>query len=102
MHSGYIDVSNKDVRKEIFYMLHESQRDPVNDPLIIWFNGGPGCSSMYGAFLENSPYLLQFDKNDPQNWELVENANSWNKEASVLYIDQPAGVGFSVCEVLNE
>jgi len=34
--------------KALHYMFVESQSDPTNDPVIIWYNGGPGCSSMLG------------------------------------------------------
>jgi carboxypeptidase C (cathepsin A) len=38
-----IDVNSN---KSLHYVFAESMSDPVNDPVTIWFNGGPGCSSM--------------------------------------------------------
>jgi len=75
----------------IHYVLAESQSDPRKDPLVIWFNGGPGCSSMLGFMQENGPFLWETGNatwSGPNNY-------TWNKEANVLYIEQPAGVGFS-------
>jgi len=46
MFSGYVDIT--DTTKKIHYLFLESQSDPVDDPLIVWYNGGPGCSSMLG------------------------------------------------------
>jgi carboxypeptidase C (cathepsin A) len=90
LYSGYLDVS--DSGKYLHYVLAESQNDPSNDPLVIWFNGGPGCSSMLGFLQEHGPYVQEddddfFHKND----------YSWNKEANMLYIESPAGVGYSYC-----
>lgn len=78
-------------------MLAESQSDPTNDPLIIWFNGGPGCSSMLGFAQEHGPFVMEdgattFHKNE---W-------SWNKKANMLYIESPAGVGYSYCPEIKE
>ncbi|KAH7729145.1 Protein F41C3.5 [Aphelenchoides avenae] len=55
-----------------------------------WYNGGPGCSSMFGNLAEIGPFLLN---NDLQT--LRENPYTWNKFASVVFIDAPGGVGFS-------
>lgn len=51
VYSGYVtgrsDSAGNDLVK-LHYVLAESQTDPKTDPLVIWFNGGPGCSSMLG------------------------------------------------------
>ena len=33
-------------------LLPTSQNDPASDPLVTWHQGGPGGSSMYGAYTE--------------------------------------------------
>lgn len=43
----------------LHYMFVESQNDPATDPLIIWFNGGPGCSSMLGWAQEHGPWVMK-------------------------------------------
>jgi hypothetical protein len=52
--SGYMQIDNG--KKNIHYLFVESQNDPSTDPLILWFNGGPGCSSMLGFMQEHGPF----------------------------------------------
>ncbi|KAL4461325.1 hypothetical protein ABPG72_016123 [Tetrahymena utriculariae] len=85
-YSGYINVTEK---SNLFYMLFESRSDPSTDPLILWLNGGPGCSSLLGLFEENGPYKINNDST------LRSNPFSWNSNANLLYVDQPVGTGFS-------
>ena len=87
-YSGYLDIPNEN--RHLHYIFLESQSDPANDPLVIWFNGGPGCSSMLGFSQENGPYRMP--DGDPNFYE---NPHSWNMEANMLYIESPAGVGYS-------
>ncbi|WJX29335.1 hypothetical protein P8452_17989 [Trifolium repens] len=86
--AGYITVDVIQKRK-LFYYFVEAVKEPASKPVILWLNGGPGCSSVgQGAFTEHGPFK-------PTTEGLVENPYSWNREANVLYLDSPAGVGFS-------
>jgi cathepsin A (carboxypeptidase C) len=67
----------------------ESRNDPKNDPVVLWLNGGPGCSSLTGLFLELGPARIN------QHQKLDYNPYSWNSNASVIFLDQPVNVGFS-------
>ena len=67
----------------------ESRNDPENDPVVLWLNGGPGCSSLTGLFLELGPSAIN------EELELVHNPYSWNSNASVIFLDQPVNVGYS-------
>uniref|UniRef100_A0A914DAL2 Serine carboxypeptidase n=1 Tax=Acrobeloides nanus TaxID=290746 RepID=A0A914DAL2_9BILA len=70
--------------------LVESQGNPATDPLVLWLNGGPGCSSLLGFFEELGPFFPNTD-----GTTLFENVFSWNKLANVLFIESPHGVGYS-------
>lgn len=95
MYSGYVNVTATDY---LFYWLVEADADaPPDAPLVVWSNGGPGCSSMEGVTTEHGPLILYGIKEDGRNSaaKLSRNPYSWNKAAHVLYVDQPRYVGFS-------
>lgn len=70
--------------------MAESQDSPSEDPLVLWLTGGPGCSSTLALLAENGPCTVNDDGETT-----TPNPSSWNKRANVIWVDQPAGVGFS-------
>ncbi|CAL1369075.1 unnamed protein product [Linum trigynum] len=87
-YSGYVTVDKMQGRA-LFYYFVEAETEPGSKPLVLWLNGGPGCSSVgAGAFCEHGPFK-------PSGDVLLQNNYSWNKEANMLYLESPAGVGFS-------
>jgi carboxypeptidase C (cathepsin A) len=76
-------------RAGLFYWLVGQSTDFATRPTILWSNGGPGASSMYGFLSENGPYVL-----GPQGG-LVPSVNSWTRVANYLAFDHPLGVGLS-------
>jgi carboxypeptidase C (cathepsin A) len=93
-YSGYIPVDNA-MTRFIHYWFVESQGDPSKDPVVMWMNGGPGCSSLEGYFYELGPLHFLNDTPNQPHPQLVENPNTWVKLANMLFIEAPVGVGFS-------
>ncbi|KAH9321515.1 hypothetical protein KI387_016154, partial [Taxus chinensis] len=89
-YSGYINVDKK-AGRALFYWLIEATDDAQSKPLLLWLNGGPGCSSVaFGEAEEIGPFHINSDGKT-----LFLNPYSWNKLANILFLDSPAGVGFS-------
>eukprot|EP01052_Picozoa_sp_SAG31_P028865 SAG31_NODE_2823_length_5038_cov_3.257340_2_plen_226_part_00 len=86
------------------YWLVESERDPQADPLVVWYQGGPGASSMFGYFVELGPFWLTEESlNRPMPDgvpRLFRNQFSWSRISNVLFVDFPAPVGFNQCAFL--
>ena len=91
IYSGFIQIPT--TSKSIHYVFLESQKNATEDPIVIWFNGGPGCSSMLGFLQETGPYVLM-----DGGTNYTKNEYAWNTETNILYIEQPAGVGYSTCD----
>uniref|UniRef100_A0A7N0VIR1 Carboxypeptidase n=1 Tax=Kalanchoe fedtschenkoi TaxID=63787 RepID=A0A7N0VIR1_KALFE len=94
-YAGYIDVG----KKHLFYYFIQSERDPVKDPVVLWLNGGPGCSSFDGFVYEHGPFDFGSGKKLPK---LYLNQYSWSKVSNIIYLDSPAGVGFSYSDNTND
>lgn len=88
MYAGYVTVDPSHGRA-MYYVYTESQRSPSKDPLVLWLTGGPGCSSVSAFFTEQG--MIGFDAQGlPKT-----NPHSWNKVVNMVFLESPAGVGFS-------
>lgn len=85
--SGYARTATSG--KELFSWVVEAETEPEKKPIVLWLNGGPGCSSLGGMWTELGPFVV--DKNQVVSL----NPYSWNKAATMIFVEQPAGVGFS-------
>ncbi|KAL6906462.1 hypothetical protein ACP4OV_004063 [Aristida adscensionis] len=89
-YSGYV-TTDENLGKALFYWFIEATDTPDEKPLVLWLNGGPGCSSIgFGQAQELGPFRV---KKDVAELEL--NSYAWNQAADLLFLDSPAGVGFS-------
>lgn len=93
MFSGYIDVSNEGEKpgsRMMFYWFVESETAPSTDPVILWTNGGPGCTGLGGFLSEQGPFRVVKGGD-----ALERNDFAWSRLANMVFIEQPVGVGFS-------
>jgi len=89
MYTGYLPVW-PDCDGNLFYWFTEKNGGSNPEtPLLIWLNGGPGASSLYGFFVENIGPL------NINGTTLVSNKFSWTDKYNLLIIDNPVGAGFS-------
>ena len=73
-------------------ILYDPQEtDSRSAPVVIWLQGGPGSSSLFGQFELHGPYAAV--ANECGQVKVRRNPNTWVKKANVIYIDNPVGVG---------
>ena len=88
IYSGYLKTDIEG--HELFYTFTPSQSNPEKDPILLWLNGGPGCSSLEGFISEIGPVVYSHSQHS-----FILNEYAWNKNASIVFIESPAGVGFT-------
>ncbi|RID41945.1 hypothetical protein BRARA_J01868 [Brassica rapa] len=94
LETGYIGVG-KEEQLQLFYYFIKSERNPKEDPLLLWLTGGPGCSAVSALLFENGPVKFRVEGYNGGTPTLLSTTYSWTKIASIIYLDQPVGTGFS-------
>ncbi|MCL7022997.1 hypothetical protein MKW94_025245, partial [Papaver nudicaule] len=107
LETGYIGVGGNDESSryggsnegvnQLFYYFVKSERNPKEDPLVLWLVGGPRCTTIKALASEIGP--ISIDKEvEYKNGSLPTftlNPYSWTKFANIIFLDQPVGTGFS-------
>lgn len=110
MYSGYMPLSLKEDNDEgafFFWLVKQSKavhdtsppKDTTNAKpkrLVIWLNGGPGCTSLLGLIMENGPFTVKDKEGGGGGFSFLRNRYSWSEEADVIYVEQPIRTGFSL------
>lgn len=95
-----VDRHGNATRGAYQFWLFAPDHPSVPETLMLWFNGGPGCTSFNaGLLMEHSPVTVPphragycCSRPFPP---LQVNPYSWTKATYMLYVEQPAGTGFS-------
>lgn len=90
MFAGQLELYPENNTHYFFWKFSDKHKVPeAQNRTIFWLNGGPGCSSMDGALMEAGPFRIN------HNQEVTYNPGLWHKAGDIVFVDQPAGTGFS-------
>ncbi|XP_051200961.1 serine carboxypeptidase-like 18 isoform X6 [Lolium perenne] len=93
LETGYVEL---DDGVRLFYYFIQSERDPEEDPVLLWLTGGPGCSALSGLVYEIGPFYFDFEGYTGSGLPtLLYKPASWTQVSNVIFVDSPAGTGFS-------
>ncbi|KIX07967.1 uncharacterized protein Z518_02621 [Rhinocladiella mackenziei CBS 650.93] len=99
-YAGLLPISDDpNETRQLFFWFFPSSNPAAANEVTIWFNGGPGCSSLSGLLTENGPFLWQAGTLAP-----TPNTYSWSNLTNMLWVEQPIGVGYTqgVPNITNE
>merc|ERR1712198_604521 len=91
-YSGVI-TADKPNRGNMFFWFFPAAENPDTAPVVIWLQGGPGGSSLFGLLKLHGPIITGTDENG--EFGVADNPYSWHRKHNMLYIDNPVGAGFS-------
>jgi vitellogenic carboxypeptidase-like protein len=86
--AGYLTVDEAHDSNLFFWFFPAASGNP-DAPVVLWLQGGPGASSLYSVFNEHGPFTVNEDG------ELLPRRHTWTATHSMLYVDNPVGVGYS-------
>ena len=72
-----------------FWFFPAEVAEAESAPVVVWLQGGPGATSMFGLFDEHGPFWVTDDL------RLMPRDYRWTLLANMLYIDNPVGTGWS-------
>lgn len=94
-YSGFLDASAVEPGTMLHYWYAAAEKDADDAPVVLWLNGGPGSSSILGWLQEHGPLLIN------NTGGLMRNPYAWTKQANMLILESPGGVGYSYCAAMK-
>ncbi|KAF2114000.1 serine carboxypeptidase [Lophiotrema nucula] len=89
-YAGLLPISDSpDESRELFFWFFPSTNTNSPEEIVVWLNGGPGCSSLSGLLTENGPFTWEAGTLAP-----VQNPYTWVNLTNMVWIEQPVGVGY--------
>ena len=88
LHSGFITI-DKTTDSNTYFVFAPALSKRTDAPVLLWLQGGPGASSLFGMFTEIGPFDID------EGMQVAPRAHSWNRNYSLLFLDNPLGTGFS-------
>jgi carboxypeptidase D len=59
-YAGLLPIGPDPDVAELYFWFFPSENPDATDEILIWLNGGPGCSSLEGLLQENGPFSWQY------------------------------------------
>ncbi|XP_014615114.1 PREDICTED: venom serine carboxypeptidase [Polistes canadensis] len=87
-YAGYLTV-NKEYDSNLFFWFFPAKHNPKDAPVVLWLEGGPGATTLFGLFILHGPFLVT------SNITLAPRNYSWTISHNLIYIDSPVGTGYS-------
>ncbi|SCV68627.1 BQ2448_748 [Microbotryum intermedium] len=88
---GATSATSSESDAHLYFFMLKARHIADKERTIFWFNGGPGCSSFDGSMMEVGPLRIE----PGSKGTLKEIDSAWNEYANVVFVDQPAGTGYS-------
>lgn len=90
-YSGLFTV-NETTKSFMFFWYFPKAVESDDAPVVLWLQGGPGASSLFGLLTENGPFEVT------PSQKVRARKYSWHLTHNMIYIDNPVGAGFSFVE----
>ena len=92
-YAGFAPMDSENT-SALFYWYFPNEQGLENAPLLVWLQGGPGASSLWGAFAEKIGPFYIVDNGDG-GYNVEHRDGSWASAFNMLFIDNPLGTGYS-------
>ncbi|KAL9047245.1 MAG: hypothetical protein Q9214_000128 [Letrouitia sp. 1 TL-2023] len=90
-YAGLLPISqDPNETRQLFFWFFPSSNPAAIEEVTIWFNGGPGCSSLSGFLTENGPFTWEAGTLAP-----TQNPYTWVNLTNMMWVEQPVGVGYT-------